>query len=142
DSYTTRFDATLIEVAEHDGHPALLLDQSYFYPTSGGQANDLGTINGWPVVDVIAGGNGVGKKGEIYHLLAEWPDPVPTPGPVEGIVDWRRRYDHMQQHSGQHLLSQFFYRLFGMEAMSVHCGDTESTLDLDAETITVEQLAQ
>jgi alanyl-tRNA synthetase len=137
DSYTTRFDATLLDVVEYEGRPALLLDQTYFYPTSGGQANDLGIINNWPVSDVVAG-----EHGQIYHVLAAMPDPAPVPGPVQGVIEWARRYDHMQQHSGQHLLSQLFYRLFGMETVSVHFGDTESTLDLDAATVTPEQLAQ
>lgn len=137
DSYTTRFDATLVQVAEVSGRPALALDQSYFYPTSGGQAHDTGTINDWPVVDVV-----VGEDGQIYHLLAALPDPIPASGPVQGVIDWPRRYDHMQQHSGQHLLSQLFYRLFEMETVSVHFGATESTLDLDAPSITPEQLAE
>jgi alanyl-tRNA synthetase len=137
DSYTTRFQATLLAATEHEGHPVLLLDQTYFYPTSGGQTNDLGTIDNLPVVDVVAGENG-----EIYHLLAALPDPLPVPGMVECVVDWERRYDHMQQHSGQHLLSQLFYRLFGWETMSVHFGESESTLDVDAANTTLEQLAQ
>ena len=142
DSYTTRFDATLLEVTQHDGRPALLLEQTYFYPTSGGQPNDTGTINGWPVVDVVAVNMAVGENGQIVHVLAAMPDPAPVPGVVPCEIDWRRRYDHMQQHSGQHLLSQLFYRLFGMETVSVHFGESESTLDLDAATLAPEQLAQ
>jgi alanyl-tRNA synthetase len=137
DSYTTRFDATLLEVIEHEGRPALLLDQSYFYPTSGGQSNDLGTINDWPVVDVVSGEGGV-----IYHLLAALPDPQPAPVSIQGEIHWSRRYDHMQQHSGQHLLSQLFYRLYKMETVSVHFGEQESTLDLDAATVTPAELAR
>lgn len=141
DSYTTRFDATLLAVTEHEGRPALLLDQSYFYPTSGGQANDLGTINDWPVVDVVAG-----EGGQIFHVLAALPDPGPDPAPVlapvQGEIHWSRRYDHMQQHSGQHLLSQLFYRLYKMETVSVHFGEQESTLDLDAATVTHGELAR
>jgi alanyl-tRNA synthetase len=139
DAYTTRFDATLLEITEHEGRPALLMDQSYFYPTSGGQANDLGTINGWPIIDVVAGENG-----QVYHILAALPgtEPGAIPGPVHGEIDWSRRYDHMQQHAGQHLLSQLFYRHFGMETLSVHFGESESTLDLDAATVTPAELAQ
>lgn len=137
DSYTTHFTATLQEVTEHNGRPALLLDQTYFYPTSGGQAHDTGTINQWPVIDVVAGENG-----QILHVLEALPSPVPEPGPVECVIDWQRRYDHMQQHSGQHLLSQLLYRLFGMETVSVHFGESESTLDVDAANVTPEQLAQ
>jgi alanyl-tRNA synthetase len=135
-SYTTDFDATLLEIREYEGRPALVLDQTHFYPTSGGQANDLGTINDWPIVDVVAGENG-----QIYHLLATPPNPAPVPGPVHGVIEWPRRYDHMQQHSGQHLLSQLFYRLYGAETVSVHFGEGESTLDLDA-AITPEQMVQ
>jgi alanyl-tRNA synthetase len=137
DSYTTRFDALLRQVTEWEGRPALLLDETYFYPTSGGQANDVGTINHWPVVDVVAAPNA-----EIYHVLAALPNPAPTPGPVHGVIDWARRYDHMQQHSGQHLLSQLLYRLWGAETVSVHFGETESTLDIDAAHVTAAQLAQ
>jgi alanyl-tRNA synthetase len=97
----------------------------------------LGTLNDWPVIDVVAA-----EDGQLYHLLAARPEPVPLPSPIHGVIDWKRRYDHMQQHSGQHLLSQLFYRLFGMETLSVHFGETESTLDLDAATITHEALRQ
>lgn len=137
DSYTVQFSATLMAVTEHETRPALLLDQSYFYPTSGGQPNDLGMINGWPVVDVVAG-----EDGQIYHLLAARPDAAPVASQVEGNIDWPRRYDHMQQHSGQHLLSQTFYRLLGMETVSVHFGDLESTLDLDTPALSAEELAR
>lgn len=137
DAYTTGFQATLLEITEHKGRPALRLDETFFYPTSGGQANDLGTINNWRVIDVEAG-----EDGQVYHVLAALPDPVPVLGPVQGVIEWPRRYDHMQQHSGQHLLSQLLYRLFGMETVSVHFGEDESTLDVDAATMTPEQLAQ
>lgn len=137
DSYTTKFEATLLEVTQHDNRPALLLDQTYFYPTSGGQANDLGAINHWSVVDVVAG-----DDGQIYHVLATPPNGAPVGGTVPCTIDWPRRYDHMQQHSGQHLLSQLFYRLLGSETVSVHFGEVESTLDLDVATLTPEQMAQ
>lgn len=136
DSYRHTFEATLLALTEQAGRPALVLDATCFYPTSGGQAHDLGTIKQWPVVDVVAD-----DKGQIYHILDAWPDPAPVPGPVTGQVDWARRYDHMQQHSGQHLLSQLLYRLFGWETVSVHFGERESTLDVEAATITAQQLA-
>lgn len=136
DAYVTAFDATILGVTEIDGRPALVLDQSYFYPTSGGQPHDLGVINGWPVVDVVV------AEGVVYHLLERLPDPAPAPGPTHGQINWPRRYDHMQQHSGQHLLSQVFYRLFGLETVSVHFGVDDSTLDLDAAAVSPAQLAQ
>lgn len=134
DSYCTTFDATLLQVTEHQGQPALLLDATYFYPTSGGQAHDLGTLAGRRVVDVVA------SDGQVLHVLAQGETP-PDLGPVQGIIDWPRRFDHMQQHSGQHLLSQVFYRECGCETVSVHFGALESTLDLDAAELTPAQLA-
>ena len=137
DAYTTRFEATLLGVTKHDGRPALLLDQSYFYPTSGGQAHDLGAINGCAVIDVVAG-----EDGTIYHIVEALPDSAPALGLVSCEIDWPRRYDHMQQHAGQHLLSQLFYRQLGVETVSVHFGERDSTLDLDIATVTPEQLAE
>jgi len=107
------------------------LDRSVFYPTSGGQAHDTGTLDGVPVVDVQ-----VAEDGDVLHLLAE-PLPEQTTE-VTGVVDWPRRFDHMQQHSGQHLLSQAFHRLLGLETISVHFGDELCTLDLAGNTLTPE----
>lgn len=130
DSYQTEFDATLVAVTTMAGRPAALLDRTCFYPTSGGQPFDRGTLAGHQVVDVVAG-----DKGEIWHLLAAPLTGVAVGSSVHGLIDWPRRYDHMQQHSGQHLLSQLFYRLFGYETLSVHFGADESTLDLDVATL-------
>jgi alanyl-tRNA synthetase len=138
DAYTTEFDATVVAVTTLDGKPALALDRTYFYPTSGGQPNDTGRLSHdtieAAVVDVIA------HDSVILHILAG-PVPLQPGDPVHGALDWPRRFDHMQQHSGQHLLSQVFYRVFGWETVSVHFGADESTLDLDATSVTPEQLA-
>ena len=135
DAYTTRFEAAVEGRTRVDGRPAVRLDQTYFYPTSGGQQHDLGTLNGIAVVDVQ-----VMPDGDVLHLLAEPLDEMAEV--VAGEIDWQRRYDHMQQHSGQHLLSQLFYQIFGMETVSVHFGDTGSTLELDTEEITPAQLSE
>ncbi len=141
DSYCTHFAAEVTAVAELEGHPALQLAQTHFYPTSGGQPHDTGRLAGAPVVDVRA------QDGGVWHLLAkdaaghQAAQPQMVGRQVEGSIDWPRRYDHMQQHSGQHLLSQVFYRLYGAETVSVHFGALESTLDLDGETLEAEQLA-
>ena len=82
-------------------------------------------LAGQPVVDVLA------QDGAVLHVLAA-PAAAGPGDRVEGVVDWARRYDHMQQHSGQHLLSQVFARLFEFETVAVHFGAGESTLDLDA----------
>ena len=133
DSYQTGFDATLLALTTLDGQPAAVLDCTHFYPTSGGQPNDLGKLADRRVVDVIAADD------TIYHLL-DAPLDLDTGSRVHGEIDWPRRYDHMQQHSGQHLLSQIFAQRFEFETVSVHFGAEESTLDLDTATITPEQL--
>ncbi len=100
DSYLTSFRAVVAEARE-DG-TRLYLDKTLFYPASGGQPHDLGTLNGVPVIDVIDEEDGVA------HVLAS---PL-SDAEVVGEIDWPRRFDHMQQHSGQHLLSAVLAELF------------------------------
>lgn len=135
DSYRQTFRSQLLEALDWQGQPAVRLSRSAFYPTSGGQPHDTGELNGIRVVDVQ-----VGPGGDVLHLLAR-PLPDGTTA-VSGRIDWPRRYDHMQQHSGQHLLSQAFYRLLGRETVAVHFGEAVNTLDLDGPLLTSEQLAQ
>ena len=99
----------------------VLLDQTQLYPTSGGQPNDFGKLGEANVVDVRDLENG-----EILHVLDR---PVPT-GPIGGCIDWPRRFDHMQQHTGQHLLSAVFAERFGLPTASFHLGESVSTIDL------------
>ena len=134
-AYQTECSAVVVKIDQINQHTALLLDRSVFYPTSGGQANDTGKIAEQAVVDVI-----VDEQGAVWHLLAH--DAIaPTIGQsVDCKIDWARRYDHMQQHAGQHLISQVFYRLFAYETVSVHFGESESTLDLDVPAIEAAQL--
>lgn len=141
-SYQTEFAAHITAVTTHNGQPAVLLDQSVFYPTSGGQPHDTGWLRSGvlpdlQVIDVV-----VDEQGRVAHLLAEAPAPEAVGQVVNGLIDWPRRYDHMQQHSGQHLLSQLFYQHFGFETVSVHFGDVESTLDLATPDMTPEQLEE
>ncbi|MBP8107917.1 MAG: hypothetical protein KAZ38_09910 [Caldilineaceae bacterium] len=133
DSYTTEFDAQILAITTVDGHPAALLDRSYFYPTSGGQQHDTGTLNGVDVVDVQAN-----KDGEILHILAA---PL-SPSPAHGLIDWPRRIDHMQQHTGQHLLSAAFTLRHNMETVSVHFGAEVCMLELDTDSISDAQIAE
>lgn len=135
DSYQTEFDATVIDLAVHSERPAIVLDQTCFYPTSGGQAYDVGQLGNQRVIDVIAEG-----QDRVVHVLAGPLAGVGVGATVHGVIDWPRRYDHMQQHSGQHLLSQVFHERFGYETLSVHFGTESSTLDLDAESLVQEQL--
>ena len=136
DSYCVELDAVVQAATEQDGRPALVLDRTCFYPTSGGQPYDTGTLAGLSVVDVVA------ADGVVYHVLEQPADPSLVGQTVHGEIDWPRRFDHMQQHSGQHLISQAFDRLFGYETVSVHFGDAESTLDLDTAGVTPDELVR
>lgn len=137
DARQIAFDAGVQEVKETGAGASPIrvrLDRSAFYPASGGQPADRGTLAGAPVIDVQV------EEGEVWHLLAEGAS-VPAVGTsVQGEIDWRRRFDLMQQHSGQHLLSQVFARLYGWETLSVHMGEEESTLDLDTSVIEAVQI--
>lgn len=118
DSYLREFRAGVIETSE-DGYSAVL-DRTAFYPSSGGQPNDLGFINGVVVKDVVDAGS------RIVHVLAS---PVEM-GTAECSVDWPRRFDHMQQHTGQHLLSAVLVELFGVPTVGFHMGAESSAIDL------------
>ena len=134
DAYRTSFVAQVTEQLTLQDQPAVRISRSAFYPTSGGQPHDTGSLNGTAVVDVQ-----VGADGAVLHLLAHsLPEETTS---VNGQIDWPRRYDHMQQHSGQHLLSQVFYRRLGLETVSVHFGDALNTLDLDGPPLSASQLA-
>jgi alanyl-tRNA synthetase len=98
----------------------VILDQTLLYPTSGGQPNDLGKLGDANVVDVKE------QEDRIVHVVDR---PVPD-GRVEGCIDWPRRFDHMQQHTGQHLLSAVLQERFGLITVSFHLGETVSTIDL------------
>jgi len=98
----------------------LLLDRTAFYPTSGGQPNDLGKIEDANVLDVRDEGD------EILHLV----DRRPSGPDVNGCINWPRRFDHMQQHTGQHLLSAMFQERFGLPTVSFHLGTEICTIDL------------
>ena len=130
DAYRTTFAATV--VARSDDGKRVYLNETAFYPTSGGQPHDLGRLGGAAVIDVIDEGD------RIAHMLGDAiPDGVER---VTGEIEWARRYDHMQQHTGQHLLSAVFEDLFGFKTVSVHFGPEYSTLDLEAESVSHQQL--
>src|SRR3712207_745669 len=96
DSYLTEWEASVTGVGEWQGRPAVTLDRSAFYPESGGQLGDSGTLDGVAVLDTQAD-----DQGEVWHILAA---PLEA-GRVRAKLDWDRRWDMMQQHLGQHLLS-------------------------------------
>jgi alanyl-tRNA synthetase len=124
DSYTTRFTARVAAAGEHRGRAALELESTYFYPESGGQEADRGTLGSARVVDVQAG-----EDGRVWHVLEAG---TPPAGEVEAEIDWARRFDHMQQHTGQHILSAAFERVLGAATVSCHLGEGASTLEVTA----------
>ena len=119
DSYLRQFDAQVLESAG-DGS-TVYLDRTAFYPTSGGQPFDLGSIAGIAVRDVVDEGD------RIAHLLAA---PLAA-GSVACSIDWARRFDHMQQHTGQHLISAVCEELFKLRTVSFHLGAESATIDLE-----------
>lgn len=131
DAYLRSFDARV--VALRDGGRRVHLDRSAFYPTSGGQPHDRGTLGGVAVDDVVD------EAEHVTHLLRE-PLPAAEGDAVRGEVSWDRRFDHMQQHTGQHLLSALFADLCGWQTLSVHFGPEVSTLDLDTARVSAEQV--
>jgi alanyl-tRNA synthetase len=124
DPYCRVFEAVVTQAFEHEGRPAVALDRTAFYPTSGGQPFDIGRLGGVQVLDVVDQGD------VIAHVLSS---PLPVGTPVAGEIDWARRFDHMQQHTGQHILSAALHRLFDNRTVSVHFGSDVATIDLQRE---------
>ena len=134
DSFARDFEAQVLtcEPCVHGTTPAfeVVLDETALYPTSGGQPFDRGKLDDANVLDVRDEGD------EIIHIV----DRELQPGPVHGCVDWPRRFDHMQQHTGQHLLSAMFQERFGRPTVSFHLGAELSSIDLRGAEPTLEIL--
>ncbi len=131
DSYLREFEAQVLEARSSGDRVAVVLDRTAFYPTSGGQPHDRGTLNGSAVIDVTEDGE------TIVHTVTS-----PVAGEVVGRIDWARRFDHMQQHTGQHILSQAFLQVGGAQTRSVHFGVEAATLDLELADLAVEAVTQ
>ena len=123
DSYLTEFEARVVQGEQVGKFFEVSLDRTAFYPTSGGQPHDLGSIEGHPVVEVVDG-----PDGTIIHRLEHR---LPTTR-VRCQVHWPRRFDHMQQHTGQHILSQSFIRVASLATVGFHLSAGYSTIDLEA----------
>jgi len=124
DSMLTEFDATVTAVREHDGRTAVTLDRTAFYPTSGGQPFDTGRLGDAAVIDVVDDE----ATGEILHIVD---GTIVEGAAVKGSIDRARRLDHMQQHTGQHILSAAFEKIHQARTVSFHLGAETSTIDLD-----------
>jgi len=129
DATCTRFSARVVEQTTWEGHAAIVLDRTAFYPTSGGQPADRGTLDGVNVLDVVVRE----EDGAIVHVLSEDLSGFEKPGgsTVEGVIDWQRRFDHMQQHTGQHILSAAFEQVLEADTVGFHLGAEASTIDLN-----------
>ncbi|HTM32061.1 MAG TPA: alanyl-tRNA editing protein [Vicinamibacterales bacterium] len=127
DAYLTAFDARVVRCTPRSSSGAgevfaVELDRTAFYPTSGGQPFDVGTLTGAFVLDVVDE-----DDGRITHVTDT---PLAEGAVVHGVVDWRRRFEHMQQHTGQHVLSAAFDRLLSNRTESFHLGAESSSIDL------------
>ena len=140
DSFLYEFDAEVSAILETP-RPAVILDRTAFYPTSGGQLHDTGWIASTPdapklrVTEVADA-----RDGKVIHYLEAPPKDVKPGMRVRGLIDPSRRRDHMQQHSGQHVLSAAFLRLFNLSTVSFHMADDYSSIDLDTPTLPQEQI--
>jgi alanyl-tRNA synthetase len=123
DAYCRTFDARVVRAFDHEGRPAAVLDRTAFYPTSGGQPYDVGVLGGSTVVGVVD------VDGDVVHVLSS---PLAEGTAVRGEIDWVRRFDHMQQHTGQHVLSAALVRVCNAATVSFHLGSDSSTIDLGA----------
>jgi alanyl-tRNA synthetase len=135
DSFLYDFDARVLESVESAGRHAIVLDRTAFYPTSGGQVHDTGVL--------LADGRQVAvtevadeENGRILHFADE---PLAPGTAVHGTIDSARRLDHVQQHTGQHVLSAAFIQHFNMPTVSFHMGEESCTIDLETSGLSAGQ---
>ena len=132
DSYLRQFEARVVKSEQTAKGCEVVLDATAFYPTSGGQPHDLGLMAGASIQEVVE------RDEEIVHSLTA---PV-AEGQLQCEIDWARRFDHMQQHTGQHVLSQAFVRAAKRNTVGFHMGADYVTIDLDAEAISPQQISE
>lgn len=142
DSFLHQFEARVTAVSSELGAVTITLDRSAFYPTSGGQVFDTGTL------EVAGGASPLHVKdvteneqtGEVLHIVEGEVQALRPGAAVRGTIDAERRRDHMQQHSGQHVLSAAFEKLYNLPTVSFHMGDESCTIDLATEAVSAKQL--
>lgn len=132
DTYLKTFTATVVECRERKGGYGIVLDKTCFYPEGGGQPGDRGTLNGIPVTDTHE------KDGLVLH---DTETPLEVGTSVSGEIDWDYRFDLMQQHSGEHMVSGVVHRIYGYENVGFHMGADMITIDFSGE-LTEQQLAE
>ena len=134
DARIKQFTAQVVRTGIDETRPYVVLSNTAFYPTGGGQPHDTGMIHDFPVVDVDQ------VDDEIRHYVEGTIENLA--GVVTAHINWERRFDHMQQHCGQHILTAAFVELFDFPTVSFHLGTELVTIDIAAAEITAEQLAQ
>jgi Ser-tRNA(Ala) deacylase AlaX len=132
DPYLTQMETRVLRVGEDGGRPYAVLADSILYPEGGGQPPDHGFLGAVAVLDVQKRG------GEARHYLAA----AVAPGPAELRLAWPRRFDHMQQHTGQHLLTAVALERFGWETTAFHLGEEVSDIELGVARVTGAELEQ
>ena len=130
DSYRLEFAAEICKRERYDDKYAVVFNETYFYPTSGGQLHDTGFINGIKVLDVVQVGD------DIFHITEQ----EVTDDKVECVVNKERRFDFMQQHTGQHILSETIVKLCGYETLSCHLGEEVCTIDINTNSLTPDNI--
>jgi alanyl-tRNA synthetase len=131
-AYTAQFTAKVVRQEKTREGFEVVLDKTAFYPTGGGQPCDTGWLDGIPVIDVEE------REGTVVHLLKA---PLESDA-VTGRIDWERRFDHMQQHAGQHVLSACFDKIAGARTVGFHLGSQFVYIDLNSIDLTREQITQ
>ena len=139
DSFLYDFDAEIQDVLDSP-RPALILDRTAFYPTSGGQVFDTGWITSDGNNKVRVSEVADAEDGRVVHYVEALSNDLKPGSKVRGQIDATRRRDHMQQHSGQHVLSAAFIRLYGMATVSFHMAEDYCSIDLDTPTLTKDQV--
>jgi len=132
DSYKTNFTEKIVNKTKYFDKFAVVLEETYFYPTTGGQEHDIGTINGVDVIDVVE------YNDQILHLTQK-----EISGDIaECNINWKRRFDFMQQHTGQHILSESIFKIAGYNTISSHLVEESSTIDLNCNNISQKEIAE
>lgn len=148
DSFLYEFNASVLDVRElkreaNQSAWAVKLDRTAFYPTSGGQPFDVGTMRtqsrSGVALEVSVEDVFEDEQGEIWHRVSKV---LPPGAEIQGFIDGQRRRDHMQQHTGQHLLSAAFVRLLAANTVSFHLGEEISTIDLDLQSVSRDDLVR
>ena len=127
DVYLREADLTVCELREYKGKMQVACGSTIFFPEGGGQLCDLGTLGGVPVTDVKEDK----ETGTVWHTVEDASGFAPGKT-VRAVLDWQRRFDHMQMHCGEHVLSGRFFELFGVENHGFHMGEDYMTIDMAA----------